>query len=314
MLLANLLRFSSVRFTFESGVGIIKAMNWNDFCNFWVKLGQDIQNWFVKSDTSGLNPISRLIIAICVLILGRFIVKLFIRILRKIFGINNKLAVDVSVKTFSLSVTNVLLNLGLAVLVLIILKVDLTSLSSIISAGTVAIGLSLQDLISAFASGVVLLKSGYFKTGDYIQVVHAFGTCEGTVSSVGLIATTMETYDNQHVVIPNNKLLQGVITNYTLNPTRRVVMTIAVHVDTDVQKARELILATIAKDGRALQDPTPSVVVDTIDEYSIILSIRCYAKNRDFWDLYFSVREAVLLTMKQNGIRFPEKRIKLDDK
>ncbi len=303
-----------MRFTFESGVGIIKAMNWNDFCNFWVKLGQDIQNWFVKSDTSGLNPISRLIIAICVLILGRFIVKLFIRILRKIFGINNKLAVDVSVKTFSLSVTNVLLNLGLAVLVLIILKVDLTSLSSILSAGTVAIGLSLQDLISAFASGVVLLKSGYFKTGDYIQVVHAFGTCEGTVSSVGLIATTMETYDNQHVVIPNNKLLQGVITNYTLNPTRRVVMTIAVRVDTDVQKARELILATIAKDKRALQDPTPSVVVDTIGEYSIILSIRCYAKNRDYWDLYFSVREAVLLTMKQNGIRFPEKTIKLDDK
>lgn len=304
----------SLSFTFFGGPFIIKAMNWNDFCNFWIQLGKDIQNWFVQSDTTGLNPISRIIIALCVLILGRFLVKLFIRILRKIFGINNKLAVDVSVKTFSLSITNVILNLGLAVLVLVILDVDLTSLSSILSAGTVAIGLSLQDLISAFASGVVLLKSRYFKTGDYIQVVHAFGTCEGTVSSVGLIATTMETYDNQHVVIPNNKLLQGVITNYTLNPTRRAVMTIQVHVDTDIAQARTLILDAISKDDRVLVDPKPSVVVDTIDEYSIFLSIRCYAKNRDYWDVYFGVREAVLLTMKQNGIRFPEKRLKMAEK
>ena len=133
-------------------------MTWKDFCDFWVKLGTDIQNWFTGKDSAGLNPFSRLIIAICILILGRLVIKLLMNILRKAFGISNKLAVDVSVKTFSLSVTNVILNLGLASAVLLILKVDLTSVSSIISAGTVAIGLSLQDLISAFAAGVVLLK------------------------------------------------------------------------------------------------------------------------------------------------------------
>ena len=287
-------------------------MTWKDFCDFWVKLGTDIQNWFTGKDSAGLNPFSRLIIAICILILGRLVIKLLMGILRKAFGISNKLAVDVSVKTFSLSVTNVILNLGLAIAVLLILKVDLTSVSSIISAGTVAIGLSLQDLISAFASGVVLLKSKHFRTGDYVSIEHSSGQCEGTVSSVGLIATTMETYDNQHVIIPNNKVVQGVITNYTANPTRRAVVKIKLHTSTDVKKAREVILDVVKKDPRVLADPTPSVVVSDIDEFAMTLAVRCYSRNRDYWDVLFATQENVIIALRDNGFRFPERKVTID--
>ncbi len=287
-------------------------MNWNDFCGFWVNLGNDIQNWFIGQDDSGLNPFSRLIIAICLLIVGRLVIKLLMTILKKIFGISSKLSVDISVKTFSLSVMNVLLNIGLAVIVLLVLKVDLTSVSSILSAGTVAIGLSLQDLISAFASGVVLLKTKHFRTGDYILITHSVGECEGTVSSIGLIATTLETYDNQHIVVPNNKVLQGVITNYTFNPTRRVVIKVKVHITTDVPKARAIIIDCLKKDERILANPSFSIVLSDIDDFSMTIATRFFVKNKDYWDALFYQQEQIMLALKDNGIRFPERKIAIE--
>lgn len=282
---------------------------WNNFCDFWVRLWNKITTWFSTSDTDGLTPINRLIIAICLIVVGRILIKLFMKLMKKIFGVNKKLGVDVSVKTFSLSVINVILNLALAIFVLLILKVDFTSVSSILSAGTVAIGLSLQDLISAFASGVVLLKSKRFKTGDYIEVVHSDGKCEGIVSSVGLITTTVDTYDNQKVIIPNNKLQQGVITNYSTNPTRRCVIPIKVDIDSDLEKCKMWMMVCAQKDERILADPLPSVVISEVDEKSITVTIRVFTKLKDYWDVYFALRENILLTFRDKGIRLPYQRV-----
>ena len=264
-------------------------------------------------DEDGLSPLTRMVIAICALIVGRILIKLLMKLLRKIFGVSNKIGVDVSVKTFSLSVANVILNIILAIVVLALLKVDFTAVSSVLSAGTVAIGLSLQDLISAFASGVVLLKTKHFKTGDYIYIQHSDGSCEGTVSSVGLIATTMETFDNQHIIIPNNKLVQGTITNYSTNPTRRLVFNVSVDYDTDVALCKRVIQEVIEKDARILKDPKPSIVVSDLGEYSITFSIRGYIKLRDYWDVYFAIREQILLAFRERGIRIPFKRVVVED-
>ena len=288
-------------------------MNWESFKNWIIGIGQSISGWFMGIDEDGLSPLTRMVIAICVLIVGRILIKLLMKLLRKIFGVSNKIGVDVSVKTFSLSVVNVILNIILAIVVLALLKVNFTAVSSVLSAGTVAIGLSLQDLISAFASGVVLLKTKHFKTGDYFHIQHSDGSCEGTVSSVGLIATTMETFDNQHIIIPNNKLVQGTITNYSTNPTRRLVFNVSVDYDTDVALCKQVIQEVIEKDARILKDPKPSIVVSDLGEYSITFSIRGYIKLRDYWDVYFAIREQILLAFRERGIRIPFKRVVVED-
>lgn len=288
-------------------------MTWDNFCKWWIDLADKIITWFTKADDGGLNPITRLIIAVCILIVGRILIKLIMKLVRKISGVSKKLNVDVSIKTFTLSVVNVVMNLLLAILVLLILRVNFTSVSSILSAGTVAIGLSLQDLISAFASGVVLLNSKYFKTGDYIQIVHPDGNCEGTVSSVGILAITLETFDNQHVVVPNNKVLQGVITNYSTNPTRRAVLSVNVDFDTDIDRLKELLYPILTSDKRILQNPTPSIVVADINSDSIVISLRCYTLLRDYWDIFFYLREQVLLTFKNNKIKIPYNHVIVED-
>ena len=85
-------------------------MNWESFKNWIIGIGQSISGWFMGIDEDGLSPLTRMVIAICVLIVGRILIKLLMKLLRKIFGVSNKIGVDVSVKTFSLSVANVILN------------------------------------------------------------------------------------------------------------------------------------------------------------------------------------------------------------
>ena len=116
----------------------------------------------------------------------------------------------------------------------------------------------------------------------------------------------METYDNQHVIIPNNKVVQGVITNYTANPTRRAVVKIKLN------KAREVILDVVKKDPRILADPTPSVVVSDIDEFAMTLAVRCYSKNRDYWDVLYATQENVIVALRDNGFHFPERKVTID--
>lgn len=284
-------------------------MNWESFKSWWANLFKEIGEWFTLKDSDGLNPLSRLIIAICLLIIGRFLIKFLMRFLRKVSGVKTKVEVDISVKTFTLSLVNVCLNLALAIFVLLVLKVDFSSLSSILSAGTVAIGLSLQDLISAFASGIVLLRSKHFKSGDYIQVNHSDGSCEGIVSSVGLIATTLETANNQHVVIPNNKMVQGVITNYSTNPTRRIIFEIAVDYHTDLAKCKALIFQVIENTPNVLKEPKPNIFVSDISYNCYKLSIRCYSRTGDYWDSIFSIKEGILLSFQANGIKIPYQKV-----
>lgn len=286
---------------------------WSGFVKFWQDLGESLKNYFIDvPEGEDMNVLTRWILALLVLILGRYLIKLIMKIARRISGANNKLGVDVSVKTFTLALVNLLLNVLLAFLFLYIINVNTESVASIVSAVTVAIGLSLQDLISAFFSGLVLLKSKNFRTGDYISVTHEYGSCEGTVSSVGLLVSTLETFENQHVVIPNNKLLQSVIVNYSTNPTRRLIYIVDVDYATDIDKCKKVIYDVVKADKRILTNPAPAVNVADLAEFSIKIRLSCYTKGENFWDVYYDVREKILLAFRANDISIPFRRIVLD--
>lgn len=288
-------------------------MSWSKFVQWWNDITQRIGSWFMTEDSAGVNPLTRIIIAVVLIIVGRLLVKLFMNLLRRIFGVKSKLTLDVSVKTFTLSLLSVLLNLGLAIAVLWVLKVSLSSFATVLSAVTVAVGLSLQDLISSFAAGIVILKTKHFKTGDYITIVHAMGTCEGTVSSVGLVTTTLVTVDNQKVIVPNNKISQGVITNFTDVSTRRLVLDIGVDYNSDIEKIRKVILDVLYNDSRVLKEPKPYVVVTSLQEFSINVSTRCFVRSENYWDCRFEFMEKILVAFRQNNILIPFKRVVVEN-
>ncbi|MDY0118443.1 MAG: mechanosensitive ion channel family protein [Bacilli bacterium] len=256
---------------------------WNDLIKFFQNNGTDI--------------LMRTLIALLVLIGGHYLIKLFIAILRKASRIK-KSEVDRSARAFVISLVGVLLRFGLAIIVLLILNVNLAGLASIISAGVLAIGLSLQDLIGNLAAGVTLLTSKPFVTGDFIAVADKMGS----VRRVGLIHTALDTPDNQRILVPNKFIINNAITNYSLNVTRRGQVRLNFSYEYEPDMIKNMFTELINKEERILESPAPSVVVFGFNEYGFEVIIRFYTHVNDYWDTLFVLNEAVIKTLKDNKI------------
>ena len=283
-------------------------MDWESFASWWRNFFNQIGNWFILHEEGKLNNLTRIIIAVATLVIGILLIKLICWILKKAMHINTKLEVDISAKSFFLTVIRTLLYVILVFGVFGILGISLSGLAGLASAITVALGLALQDLIGAFFAGLVLLRAKHFKTGDFIHVQHANGSCEGKVKRINLFTTSLTTVDNQTVIINNSKLLSSVITNFNDNTTRRLVLTVDVDYDTDIEKCKALLKEVIESDNRILVDPKADIHVDNLSEYSIVMKIKCYTINEDYWPVRNSIYEKILLKFREENIKIPFRR------
>ena len=143
---------------------------------------------------------------------------------------------DRTIKTFLLSLVKVIANIAIVIIFLLILKVDLTGVAQIFSSAILAVGLSLQDVISNFASGVIILANKPFVVGDYIDLNN--GEAEGTVIDVKFLVTALETVDKQIITVPNtNVLLSPII---SIVPLQLLSYYISKEKGLDVDKPRNL--------------------------------------------------------------------------
>ena len=200
-----------------------------------------------------------------------------------------------------------------AVLILALLGhfgVQTTSFITILGSAGVAIGLSLQGSLSNFAGGILILVLKPFVVGDYVS---ACG-CEGTVAVISLFYTTLHTVDNRNVVLPNGSLSNSNITNYSANEIRRVDMSVDVGYGSDLKRAREVIMDILNQDERILKDPAPVVAVDNLGDSGVNVVIRPWVKCEDYWDVKWSILEAVhdRLNAEQIDIPFPQMTVHLD--
>lgn len=286
-------------------------MSWNEF---WTKVGEafrtswnDLGNFWFGGGGNNSPYIANFVFAIVILVLGYFLIKLFLRILKKIFKIDKKLIKEQTIKTFILNTLKVVLYFGLALLVLATLEVNLSGVATIFSSALLAIGLALQDVISNFASGIIILTSKPFVMGDYVNIGN--GVCEGTVTSVKFLVTCIETVDKQNITIPNKTITSSVVMNYTQNPLRRLRVDIGVDYDTDIQKVKDILVNIANMDNRILLEPTPVAYLTAFQASSINISLRCYVPNEIYWTVYFDINEKIFLDFKKYGIEIPFNRI-----
>lgn len=272
--------------------------SWEDFGMFWYNL-------FLKPDASGVNFLTRIIIAIIVALLGWLLIKFIGWIFKKILKVNKGPAIDSSLKFFIITIIKVLLGIGVAFAVVSILGISITGFAGITSAITVALGLALQDLISCFASGVLILNQKFIKTGDYIMVQSGLGTCEGTIESIRFFFTHLVTPNGQHVTLPNNNVQKAIVTNFTYLGKRRLNYDVGVAYDTDITVAKETLYNLINDDPRILQDEVHEVYVYELGAYSVGLRIRCWTPVDKYWSLYNELSEKILLAFKEKGIYIP---------
>lgn len=176
-----------------------------------------------------------------------------------------------------------------------------TSLVTIAGAATLAMSLSLQNTLSNFAGGVLVLFLKPFKVGDYITTKDG----EGTVESIGLVYTTLMTVENKRIVIPNSSISGSTLTNITGEEKRRLILNVGIGYSSDLLKAKEILRKLFEEHPAIINEDGVLVVVDSLGESSVNLSVRGWTKTEDYWTARWDLTEKIKLTFDQEGIEIP---------
>lgn len=243
----------------------------------------------------------KLLIAIAVFYIGRFIIRKIKQILNNIF---ERKHVDLSLATFVQSFTQILLYFILVVTIIGILGIETSSFLALFASAGVAIGMALSGTLQNFAGGVLILILKPYKVGDYIEA-QSFA---GTVKEVLMFHTVITTPDNKTIMIPNGALSSGSINNYSVQPMRRVDWDLSIQYGDDFNKASEAIKEIVNSDVRVVKDdPSQAVFVGLkeLGDSAVILTIRAWCKSADYWGLYFDITRRMYAELPEKGIHFP---------
>ena len=241
----------------------------------------------------------RMLLALVVFFIGVQLIKLIRKILRKSFEKRN---VDVGVSRFLDSFVKAVLYILLLFMIASYFGLDVTSVVAVVGSAGVAIGLAVQGSLSNFAGGVLILLLQPFKIGDYIR--DSAGN-EGTVQEVQLFYTRLITPDRHIVVVPNGALANGNILNMSTVNERRMDIKVGISYDSDIRRAKEVLLELLDEDPGVLQDQEKRVFVDELADSSVIVNLRCYSTNEMFWETKWRLTEKIKYALDEAGITIP---------
>jgi len=236
--------------------------------------------------------------ALIIFFVGKLVVKGVISIARKLL---EKSGTDGILIDFICAISNAVLMLFIAIAALDQLGVDTTSLVALIGAAGLAIGLSLQDSLKNFASGVMLIMFRPFKDGDFVEA----GGTAGVVEKINIFNTVMRTGDNREVIVPNGAIYGGTITNFSARDTRRIDMVFGIGYGDDIRKAKEIMQQIISADERVLAEPEPLIAVAELADSSVNFNVRPWVNSGDYWPVRFDLTEKIKIAFDDNGISIP---------
>jgi small conductance mechanosensitive channel len=225
----------------------------------------------------------------------KHIVKLLIRIMEK--HIDN-----VSVRTFVISLIDVVMMILLLLMIIGVLGIDTSSFIAVFASAGVAIGMALSGTLQNFAGGVMILLFRPFKVGDFIE---AQGV-SGTVKQIQIFNTVVHTGDNKVILLPNGPVSTGIINNYSREPLRRLDMTFSISYGNDFSKARAVLQRLLAEDVRVLDEPAaPLIELSELAASSIDIVVRVWCRQSDYWGIKFDLNRKVYETFPKEGLEFP---------
>jgi len=243
---------------------------------------------------------TKILIAIAVFWVGWKFIKIVCKGMDKWF---QKADYDEALESFLLSLTGMGLKALLFVTAASIAGIPTTSLVAIIGAAGLAVGLALSGTLQNFAGGVLLLVLKPFKVGDFVETQGVLGT----VKSIQIFNTIINTGDNKRVILPNGPVATGAITNYSAESTRRVDFLFGIGYDDDIDQAKEVIMGLIKADERVFTDSDhePFIAVKELADSSVNLVVRVWANASDYWGIFFDLTENVKKTFDKEGISIP---------
>ena len=266
------------------------------------ELVEDIQKGVLQREIEKLIPkfwsfLWCAALALVVFFIGTKIIKGIIKLFHAAMDRHN---FDPGVETFLESVIRWICYIILFTIILGLFGITTTSVSAAVAGLGVTIGLALQGALSNFAGGVLILLMHPFRVGDYI-IEHATKQ-EGTVERINIIYTTLKMLDGRLVQIPNGTLSGTSITNCTAMTRRMFNETVGISYDSDIKKAKEIMLEIAEKQDHIISSEPVQVFVSELGESSVLIGLRFWIETEYYWKTKWDVLEEIKKRFDKAGI------------
>ena len=247
---------------------------------------------------SSLDYAIKIAYALVILFIGWIVARLLAKGIARLLKLRS---IDTTIVKFVQRISFSLFIIFVIIAALSKLGVQTASLIAVLGALGLAIGLSLKNSLSNLASGILLIIFRPFKVGDFIQI----DSVSGTVDEILILFTRIITSQKQHIIIPNNKFQSDILTNFSVEVTRRADLIVGIGYDDDIDKAREVITQVLQQDERILADPACNIFVSELADSSVNIAIRFFTKQSDHFQVKCDINEALKKRFDHEGISFP---------
>ena len=257
-------------------------------------------------DLAAAAAVSKLIPAVLILVIGIVIIKLVNKVVRTALARTN---LEKAAHSLIVSVVSAAMYIILGLITATKLGIDVTSIVALASVLTLAVSLALQNMLANVIGGFTILSTTPFHSGEYVEIAGQ----GGTVTEINMTYTKLTTPDGKLISIPNSAVVAAQIVNYSSEPIRRVDVNVSASYDCAVQDVIGALCAAGVVD-KALTDPAPFAAVTTYGDNAIHYTLRVWANNADYWDVYFAVNQNVKKIFDERGIimTYPHLNVHLD--
>ncbi|OMQ11138.1 MULTISPECIES: mechanosensitive ion channel family protein [Flavobacterium] len=254
-----------------------------------------ISNYVTKFIDVLVDYAPKLVSAFIILFVGIYAIRLINRVITKVMVQRN---LDPTLTKFLSDILIWALRILLFVTFISKLGIETSSFVAILGAMGLAVGLSLQGSLSNFAGGMLIIVFKPFKVGDTIEAQGVIAT----VVEIQIFVTKMLTGNNQTVFVPNGALSNGTIINYSMQGERKADLTFSISYDSDIKKAKEVLLDVLVKNPKVLKTPAPEVFVKNLSASSIDFAVRPWAKNANYGAVFSETLENCKIALDEAGI------------
>jgi small conductance mechanosensitive channel len=274
-----------------------------------VQLSGEVSTWLTPLLSWATVAIPRVVGALLLLVVGWVVANRANHGIRRLLARQDR--IDPTLSGLIASLVRYTILIVILVAVLGQLGIQTISVLAALGAAGLAVGLALQGTLSNIAAGTMLLWLRPFKVGDYIDS----GSVAGTVVELGLFASELHSWDGIYQFVPNSELWNKRIINYSRLPTRLVDLAFGVSYDDDLAKGQEVLRKLAGDDERVASDPAPQTFVDELGDSAVVLRLRVWAPNSDYWTLRRALTERGKTALEAAGlsIPFPQRDLHIKD-
>lgn len=258
----------------------------------------DFNEIWTQLVSSAIDLGLKILLALVVYWVGKFLIDLLYKFVKHTL---EKRKIDLSVNSFLLSLIRIVMMFVLIITIIGVLGINTSSFVALFASAGVAIGMALSGTLQNFAGGVMILLFKPYKIGDWIEAAGV----SGGVKEIQIFNTILTTADNKIIIVPNGKLSNDMIINYSKGGTRRVDWCFNISYGDNYDKAKEILTQFINEDKRIMQDPAPAIVLDKLADSSVQVALRVWVDGADYWNVLYDMNERVYKEFGKYGLSFP---------